>query len=102
MFISPASAAVMNNCENWLNEIQDKVFSVGRENFGHVKLVTNVPIGSRTISVQSGSLNVKVILYCPSVVVISEPDVLVIPRRDDGPSDEEIYKLLDTAFRKRV
>jgi hypothetical protein len=92
----------MTNCENWLNETQDKVFSVGRENFGHVKLVTNVPIGSRTISVQSGSLNVKVILYCPDVVAIYDPDALVIPGRPDGPSDEEIYELLDTAFRKRV
>jgi hypothetical protein len=92
----------MASCENWLNEMQDKVFSVARENFGHVRLVTNVPIGSRTISVQSGSLNVKLILYCPDAATIYEPDALVIAYRPNGPSKGEIYKLLDTAFRKRV
>jgi hypothetical protein len=92
----------MTSCENWLNETQDRVFAVARENFGHVKLVANVPIGSRTISVQSGSLNVKMILYCPDVVAIYDPNALVIPRGHNGPSGEEIYKLLDTAFRKRV
>jgi hypothetical protein len=45
---------------------------------------------------------VKVILYCPDMVAIYDPDALVIPHGHNGPSDEEIYKLLDTAFRKRV
>lgn len=95
-------ATGMTSCEEWLNQTQDKIFSVARENFGHAKLVANVPIGSRTLSVESGALNLKVILYCPDKVAVYEPDAVVIARDDHELTDDIVLHLLDTGFRKRV
>jgi hypothetical protein len=92
----------MASCEEWLNETQDKIFTVVRDNFGHAKLVSNVPIGSRTISIESGALTLKIVLYCPDKVAIYEPDAVVIARDENELTDDSILQLLDIEFRKRV
>jgi hypothetical protein len=78
------------------------IFSVASENFGHAKLVTHVPIGSRTISVESGTLRLKGVLYCPDKVAIHEPDAVVIACNDDELTDDIILQLPDVGFRKLV
>jgi hypothetical protein len=95
-------ATVMAGCEEWLEQTQAKVFSVASENFGHAKLVTNVPIGSRTISVESGTLRLKVVLYCPDKVAVYEPEAVVIARDGSELTDDIILQLLNVGFRKRV
>jgi hypothetical protein len=95
-------ATVMGSCEEWLNQTQDRVFSIGRENFGHVKLVTNVPTGSRTISVESGSLTLKIFLYCPDKVSAFDSEAVVIARDGNELTDDMILQLLDVEFRKLV
>lgn len=92
----------MSSCEEWLDETQAKIFSIARENFGDPKLVANVPIGSRTISIESGRLNLKVFLYCPDKVAVFEPDAIVIARDGNELTDDVILQLLDVEFRKLV
>ena len=95
-------ATAMTSCEEWLNQTQARIFSIALENFGHVNLVTSVPIGSRTISIESGTLSLRIVLYCPDKVTVCEPEAVVIARNDIELTDDVILHLLDTGFRKRV